>query len=342
MQAVRFHAHGGTDQLRYESAPDPVPAPGEVIVRVRACALNFLDIWQRRGIPGIKIPLPHIPGSDVAGVVESVGTGVSHLRQGDETIVCPGISCMHCESCLAGRDNQCPGYSILGYSSDGGYAELVKIPAVNAFPHPKGLEATAAAAVPLVYMTAWHMLVGRCLVKAGDDVLVIGAGSGVGSAAIQVAKFFRARVIATAGTDAKLEQASLLGADCVINHSRQSIRSEVRRFTGARGVDIAFEHVGTATWQDSLGSLAPGGRLVTCGATTGFDVGIDLRHLFAKQISLLGSYMGTKSELLEVLHLVSNGHLRPVVSDVLPLKDAAQAQTLLENRQHFGKVVLSI
>lgn len=342
MQAVRFHVHGGTDQLRFESVPDPIPGPGEVVVRVRACALNFLDIWERRGIPGFKIPLPHISGSDVAGVIESVGTGVQHLKPGDETILSPGISCMHCEACLAGRDNECAGYSVLGYLADGGYAERVKVPAINAFPFPDGVDPTAAAAVPLVFMTAWHMLVARCLLKSGDDVLIIGAGSGVGSAAIQIAKFFSARVIATAGTEAKLEKAHLLGADFVINHSRQSIRSEVKRLTGSRGVDIVFEHVGAATWQDSLSSLARGGRLITCGATTGFDVGIDIRHLFVKQISVLGSFMGTKHELLKVLHLVQEGHLRPVVSDILPLKDAAQAQTILENRQHFGKVVLSV
>ncbi len=342
MQAVRFHTHGGTEQLRLENVPDPIPGPDEVVVRVSACALNFLDIWERRGIPGLKIPLPHISGSDVAGVIESVGAGVRHLKQGQKTVICPGISCMHCEACLAGMDSQCPGYSVLGYVTDGGYAERVKVPAVNAFPYPEGLDEAAAAAVPLVFMTSWHMLVTRCHVKAGDNVLIIGAGSGVGSAAIQIAKFFRARVIATAGSEGKLEKALHIGADCVINHSKQSIRSEVKRLTESRGADIVFEHVGASTWQDSLSSLAPGGRLVTCGATTGHNVGIDIRHLFVKQISVLGSFMGTKNELLRVLHLIQEGHLRPVISDVLPLKDAARAQAILENRQHFGKVVLSV
>ena len=340
MKAVRFHQHGGVEQLRYEDVPDPVVGPGEVLVRVKACALNYIDLWERRGLPGIRIPLPHISGSDISGLIEAVGPGVNHLKPGDQTLVCPGLSCMHCEFCLQGRDNLCRSYSVLGYVTDGGYAELVKIPAVNALSYPPGLEYTEAAAIPLAFMTAWHMLVDRCRIKAGEEVLVLGAGSGVGSAAIQIAKFFRARVIATAGSDKKLSQARELGADLVINHSRQKIRDEVKQATGKRGVDIVFEHVGAATWEDSVSCLAHHGRLVTCGATTGYDVRLDLRHLFAKQIELLGSYMGSKSELMEVLKLVTAGHFRPVVSSVFPLKDAARAQQQMENREHFGKIVL--
>ncbi len=342
MKAVRFHRHGGPEVLVFEDAPDPAPGPGEITVRVRACALNFLDVWERRGLPGITLPFPHISGSDVAGVIEAVGAGVSHLRIGDKTLVCPGLSCMHCESCLSGVDNQCRQYSVLGFVTDGGYAELVRIPAVNSFPIPGNLDFHQAAAVPLVFMTAWHMLVSICRIREGDDVLVIGAGSGVGSAAIQVAKHFRARVLATAGTGKKLQQAMDLGANYVIDHSRQSVRAEVKRITAKRGVDIVFEHVGSATWDESVSSLAPRGRLVTCGATTGYDARLDLRHLFTKQISIHGSYMGTKQELMEVLQLVSAGALRPVVHEVLPLRDAARAQAILEDRQHFGKVVLSI
>jgi len=249
---------------------------------------------------------------------------------------------MHCSRCYEGNDNLCRGYSVLGYFSDGGYAELVKVPAVNALPFPAGLEFAEAAAIPLVFMTAWHMLVTRCALRAGEDVLVIGAGSGVGSAAIQIAKLFRARVIATAGSEAKLQKARELGADHVIDHSGQKIREEVKRITEKRGVDIVFEHVGAATWDESVASLAPGGRLVTCGATTGYEARVDLRHLFAKQISLLGSFMGSKAELLRTIELVRSGHLRPVVSEILPLKDAARAQNLMEERQHFGKLVLAI
>jgi NADPH:quinone reductase-like Zn-dependent oxidoreductase len=216
------------------------------------------------------------------------------------------------------------------------------VPDVNALPYPDNLEFTAAAAVPLVFMTAWHMLVTRCRIKAGENVLVLGAGSGVGSAAIQIAKFFHARVIATAGSEEKLEQALNLGADHVVNHSTRRIRDEVKNLTGRRGADIVFEHVGAATWDESLASIAPFGRLVTCGATTGHDVRLDLRHLFAKQISILGSYMGSKHELLEVLKLLEAGHLRPIVSEVLPLSEAAHAQTLMEERRHFGKLVLAV
>ena len=340
MKAVRFYDHGGSDRLRYEDVPDPVPGPGEIVVRVKACALNYLDLWERKGLPGVLIPLPHISGSDIAGIIESVGLGVRHLKPGDRTLVNPGLSCMHCEHCYQGNDNQCREYSVLGYLSDGGYAELVKIPAVNALPYPGEMPFSEAAAIPLVFMTAWHMLATRCAIRPGEDVLILGAGSGVGSAAIQIAKLFYARVIAAAGTDAKIEKARALGADHVINHSNQKIRDEVREITNKRGVDIVFEHVGAATWQDSVSCLARHGRLVTCGATTGFDVPLDLRHLFAKEVTILGSYMGSKHELLQVLKLVQEGLLHPVVSEVLPLKDAARAQQMMEAREHFGKIIL--
>jgi NADPH:quinone reductase-like Zn-dependent oxidoreductase len=340
MKAVRFYSHGGSDQLRYESVPDPPAGPGEVVIRVKACALNYLDVWQRKGLPGIQIPFPHISGSDVAGVIETVGPGVHHLKAGVKALVNPGLSCMHCEACYRGNDNQCREYSVLGNFDDGGYADLVRIPAVNALPYPGDMPFADAAAVPLVFMTAWHMLVTRCALHAGEDVLVLGAGSGVGSAAIQIAKLFRARVIATAGSEAKLEKALALGADHVVNHTKQKIRDEVREITKKRGVDIVFEHVGAATWQESVSCLARHGRLVTCGVTTGYDVRLDLRHVFAKEISIMGSYMGSKHELLEVLKHLRAGFLKPVVSEVLPLRDAARAQDMLENREHFGKIVL--
>lgn len=340
MKAVCFYEHGGPDRLRYESVPDPVPGPGEVVVRVKACALNYLDLWERKGLPGVPIPLPHISGSDIAGMIERVGAGVRHVKPGDKTLVNPGLSCMHCEHCYQGNDNQCREYSVLGYLSNGGYAELVKIPAVNALPYPGEMPFSEAAAIPLVFMTAWHMLSTRCAIRPGEDVLILGAGSGVGSAAIQIAKLFHARVIATAGTDAKIEKARALGADHVINHSKQKIRDRVREITTKRGVDIVFEHVGAATWEDSVSCLARHGRLVTCGATTGFDVRLDLRHLFAKEVSILGSYMGSKHELLQVLKLVQQRLLHPVVSEVMPLKDAARAQQMMEAREHFGKIIL--
>jgi NADPH:quinone reductase-like Zn-dependent oxidoreductase len=218
----------------------------------------------------------------------------------------------------------------------------VRVPEVNCLPYPENLSFEEAAAVPLVFQTAWHMLVGRAQLQPGEDVLILGAGSGVGSAALQVAKLFGARVITTAGTDEKLEKARQLGADHTINHKTQKIREEVRRITGKRGVDVVFEHTGTATWEDSLASLASSGRLVTCGATTGYDAKIDLRFLFSRQLSLLGSYMGTKSELHTVMKLVAAGRLRPIVDRVFPLGEAVAAHTYLESSQQFGKVVLRV
>ncbi len=342
MKAVRFHEHGGPDCLRCEEVPDPIPGPGEIVVRVKACALNYLDLWERNGLPGVAFPLPHISGSDIAGTVESVGAGVLHVKTGARVLVNPGLSCMHCEHCYRGHDNRCRDYSVLGYVTDGGYAEMVRIPAVNALPYPGDLPFAEAAAIPLVFMTAWHMLVTRCAIQPGEDILVLGAGSGVGSAAIQIAKLHHARVITTAGADFKLEKALALGADHVINHTKERIRDRVREITNKRGVDIVIEHVGAATWQDSVSCLARNGRLVTCGATTGYDVRLDLRHLFAKAITLMGSYMGSKHELLQVLRFVRAGLLHPVVSGIFPLEEAARAQSVLENREHFGKIVLTL
>ncbi len=342
MKAVRFHKHGKVDQLVFEDVPDLSPGPGEIVVKVRACALNHLDIWERQGLPGIQIPLPHISGSDVTGTIESIGLGIQDLKSGQKTLLCPGLSCLRCEFCYQGKENRCRDYSIIGLKSDGGYAEFIKVSATNALPYPDALDFFEAAAIPLVFMTAWHMLVDRCSIQPGETVLILGAGSGVGSAAIQIAKFFRACVIATVGSEAKLEKARALGADYVINHSQQKIDEEVKRITQKKGADIVFEHVGAATWEQSLASLAHSGRLVTCGATTGNKVEIELRHLFSRHITILGSYMGSRHELMEVLKLVQAGHLRPVVSHTLPLREAAQAQSILENRQHFGKVVLTM
>lgn len=312
-----------------------------MLVRVRAVALNHLDLWVRQGITGVAIPLPHIPGSDVAGEVAAVGEKVTRVKPGESVVLAPGVTCGVCPACLSGRDNFCRKFTNLGYLIDGGCAEFVKVPEVNCFPRPGELSFQQASAVPLVFQTAWHMLVTRAQLQPAEEVLVLGAGSGVGSAAIQIAKFFGARVIATAGSDAKLQKALELGANETINHSQQSILEEVKRLTNRRGVDIVFEHVGAATWEHSMASLAPGGRLVTCGATTGYDVKIDLRFVFTRQLSILGSYMGTKAELDTVLKLVGQGKLKPVVDRVLPLSECASAHQYLEARQQFGKIVLT-
>ena len=342
MKAIVFRQHGGPEVLEYTNVPEPSIQPNAVLVRIRACALNHLDLWVRGGLPNVQIPLPHIPGSDVAGEIAAVGAEVSTVRAGQKVVLAPGVTCGKCPACIAGRDNECRQFTNLGYMIDGGCAEFVRVPEVNCLPYPENLSFEEAAAVPLVFQTAWHMLVGRAELQPGEDVLILGAGSGVGSAAIQIAKFFGARVIATAGTDQKLEKARELGADHAINHKSQKIRNEVRRITNKRGVDVVFEHVGTATWEDSLASLAPAGRLVTCGATTGFDAKIDLRFLFSRQLSLLGSYMGTKSELHTVMKLVAAGRLKPVVDRVFPLAEAAAAHTYLESSSQFGKVVLRV
>jgi NADPH:quinone reductase-like Zn-dependent oxidoreductase len=342
MKAIVFERHGGPDVLEYRDAPEPVIRPNEVLVRVRACALNHLDLWVRGGLPNISFPLPHIPGSDVAGEIAQIGADVTTVKVGQKVVLAPGVACGKCAACISGQDNRCRQFTNLGYMIDGGCAEFVRVPEVNCMPYPENLSFEEAASIPLVFQTAWHMLVTRAELQPGEDVLILGAGSGVGSAAIQIAKFFCARVIATAGNDVKLQKGKELGADHLVNHKTQKIRDEVRRITAKRGVDVVFEHVGTATWDDSIASMAPSGRLVTCGATTGYDAKIDLRVLFARQISLLGSYMGTKSELLTVLKLVAAGRLKPVVDRIFPLAEAAAAHAYLESSAQFGKVVLKI
>jgi len=342
LNAIVFHQHGGPEVLKYEDVPKPSIRPGEVLVCVKACALNHLDLWVRRGIPGVPIPLPHIPGSDVSGEIAQIGADVTTVRVGQKVVLAPGVTCGKCAACVAGEDNHCRYFTNLGYLIDGGCAEFVRAPEVNCLSYPENLTFEEAASIPLVFQTAWHMLLARAELQPGEDVLILGAGSGVGSAAIQIAKFFGARVIATAGSDEKLQKAKQLGADHLINHNTQKIRDEVRRITNKRGVDVVFEHVGTATWDDSFASLAPGGRLVTCGATTGYDAKVDLRFLFSRQLSLLGSYMGTKSELHSIMGLVASGRFKPIVDRIFPLSACAEAHAYLESGSQFGKVVLRV
>ena len=341
MKAVRIHEHGGPEVLRYEDVPEPAAPFGHVLVRVKACALNHLDLWVRRGIPGQKIPLPHILGSDVAGEVAAVGEGCTRVKAGERVLLAPAQSCRQCRYCVAGQDNFCRQYSLLGYFMDGGNAEYIAVPEVYAIAIPGDLSVEEAAAVPLVFLTAWHMLVTRARIQPGEEVLVLAASSGVGSAAIQIAKLWGCRVIATAGGEGKLTQARQLGADEVIEHYRQDITSEVKRLTNRRGVDVVLEHVGAATWDHSVAVLAHHGRLVTCGATTGPQAGIDLRHLFARQLSLLGSFMGTLGELHEVLSFIGRRQLRPVIDRVFPLAEIRTAHERLENKEQFGKVIVT-
>jgi NADPH:quinone reductase-like Zn-dependent oxidoreductase len=340
MKATVFKQHGGPEVLEYTEAPAPEIRANEVLVEVKACALNHLDIFVRRGMPGTEIPLPHIPGNDIAGVVREIGELVTWVQPGDEVMVQPGVSCGHCEACLSGRDNLCREYDIVGYRRNGGYAELVAVPGVNILPKPAELSWEEAAALPLVTVTAWHMLVTRAAVQPGEDVLVHAAGSGVGSIAIQIAKLRGARVITTASSDEKLAKARELGADETINYTRDDWPREVKRLTDRKGVDVVVEHTGAATWPGSISALKNNGRLVTCGATSGFDARTDLRQVFYRHLTLLGSFMGSKAELLEAMKFVAAGKIRAVVDRVLPLSEARQAHELIENRGQFGKVVL--
>lgn len=339
MRAARFHRHGGPEVLAVETMPDPVVGPGQVLVRVRACALNRLDLWQRRGLDRIAIPLPHVSGADVAG--EVVAAPGDEVPAGTRVLLQPGLSCGRCAACLDGRDNECRRYDVLGYQSQGGYAELVAVPVANVVPIPDHVTFEAAAAFPLTFLTAWHMLLTRARLRAGDTVLVVAGTSGVGQAAIQIARLHGARVIATAGSAHKLARAAALGADAVVDHHQQDVVAEVRRLTDKRGVDVVIEHVGQATWDRSVRALAAGGRLVICGNTTGWDAAIDLRFLFSRQLSLLGSYMGTKGELLQAVRFLADGRLAPLVDAVLPLEAAADAHRRLEAGEVAGKLLLA-
>jgi NADPH:quinone reductase-like Zn-dependent oxidoreductase len=341
MKCVRFHEHGGPDVLRYEDARDPDLAPGEVLVRVRACAMNHLDLWARRGLPRVTTPMPHISGSDVAG--EVVAAVAPDVGLGRRVMLQPGVSCGRCAACLSGNDNECARYEVLGYlNHPGGYAEFVKVPVQNLIPIPDEIDFVHAAAFPLTFLTAWHMLMTRAQLKRGEDVLILAAGSGVGQAAIQIAFLHGARVFATAGTDDKLERARALGACEVIHHHRQDIAEEIRRLTNRRGVDVVIEHVGEATWAKSVRSLARGGRLVTCGATTGANGALDLQALFGKQLTIHGSYMGTKGELMRAARFFFAGQLKPVIDRTFPLADAAAAHAHMDASGQFGKIVLNI
>ena len=341
MNAVVLREHGGPEVLSHEAIPKPEPGPGEVRVAVRAVAMNHLDLWVRRGSPAFHLEYPHRLGSEIAGVVDALGPGVHDLQPGDRAVVSPGLSCGVCRACLSGRDNLCPRYRILGENAQGGYAEYVVVPRPNVAPYPGELVFADAAAALLTFQTAWQMLVTKAGIEPGETVLVHGAASGVGVAGIQIARLFGARVIATAGSEEKLARARDLGAEIAINYRDVDFVAEIKRLTERRGVDVVFEHVGGEIMTGSVKAVRNGGRIVTCGATAGFKPTIDLRHVFFRQISILGSTMGSKGDLLTVLDHVAAGRLRPVVDSVLPLRDAAEGHRRLEERRAIGKIVLT-
>lgn len=341
-EAVVLRTHGGPEVLVRETIELPEPGAREARVRVRAVALNHLDMWVRRGLPSLKLEYPHRLGADIVGEVEALGPGARGAKVGDKVVVSPGVSCGVCERCLSGQDNLCRQYAILGEHTQGGYSRHVVVPDANLLPYPGDLPFTEVAAIPLVFLTAWQMVVDKARVRPGQTVLVQAAGSGVSSAAIQIAKLHGARVIATTGTDAKMERARALGADEVINYATQDFVAEVKKLTGKRGADVVIEHVGGEVMTKSVVATASGGRIVTCGATAGFEPKIDLRHVFFRQVEILGSTMGSKGTLFAILEHVKAGRLKPVVDRVLPLWDAAEGHRLLESRAVFGKVVLQV
>lgn len=342
MKAIRFHSFGGAEVLTYEDAPRPSVGPHDVLVQLKAAALNHLDIWVRSGSRERNIPLPHIPGSDGAGIVAEVGASVTSVRVGDRVLICPGISCGQCQFCAEGKENLCQSYHVLGTREDGTYAEFVTIPAFNVVPIPEGMDFLQAPAFPLVFITAYHMLVTLARLERGETVLVQGARSGVGSAGIQLAKAIGAHVITTVGGDDAVQRARDLGADDVIQYRNTDFVEEVKRLTQKRGVDVVFEHIGGEVFEKSLTVIRKGGRLVTCGATTEYVGKVDLRYIYSRHLTIYGSFMGTRNELMEVLKLFTAKRLRPVVDMVLPLARAADAHRRMEERKHFGKIVLEI
>ena len=338
MKAIRIHAHGGLDQLRIDELETPRPGPRQILVEMKAAALNHLDIFVRKGLPGLHLPL--ILGADGAGVVKEVGSEVKQFAVGDRVVAQPGFGCGLCRDCLSGKENYCLKYGIVGEHSQGVQAQLVVLDEDKAARAPSNISFEEAAAIPLVYMTSWEMLVNKCAVRPGDTVLVMAASSGIGAAAVQIALLHGARVFATAGTT-KVEKAKALGAEVVLDHYKQDVAKEVKNLTGGRGVDIVVDHVGAPTWAASTRSLAKGGKLVTCGATLGPEVSIDLRFLFIKQQSFLGSTMGNRGDMLRILQLVQAGKLRGTVDQVFPFTEVAKAHEHLESGKQFGKVVLS-
>ncbi|MBI4459142.1 MAG: zinc-binding dehydrogenase [Acidobacteria bacterium] len=339
MKAIRIHGHGGVEQLRIDDMEMPQPGPRQVLMEVKAAGLNHLDIWVRKGIPGLGLPM--VLGSDASGVVKEIGSGVTKFAVGDRVLAQPGYGCGLCVECLSGREHNCAAYKIVGEHTQGVQAQYLALDEDKLIRMPSNIDFAEGAAIPLVFLTAWEMLVNKARVKPTDTVLVVAASSGVGSAAVQIANAHGARVIATAGT-AKLAKARALGADFALDHYQQDVPKEVKKITNGRGVDIVIEHVGAATWQSSLRSLAKGGKVIVCGATTGYEVNVDLRFLFLRQQSILGSTMGRRGDLFKILQLVEAGKLRGVVDKVFPFTQVAQAHEYLEGGKQFGKVVLDL
>jgi NADPH:quinone reductase-like Zn-dependent oxidoreductase len=343
MRALTLTGIGGLEHLAVRDVPAPVlQADDDVLVRVRCAALNRLDLWMTGGLPHVKPAFPHVVGSDGAGEVEAVGPAARGWHPGDRVLINPGISCGHCPACDEGDESLCSSFGILGEHLPGTAAELVVVPTANLGRVPDGMSWSEAAAFPLATLTAWRMLTARAKLKAGETVLIWGAGGGVGVAALQIAVLLGARAIVTSGSDRKLETASRLGAAVGINHRGADVVAEVRRETGGRGADVVVDCVGEATWTNSLRALRRGGRLVVCGATTGPSVSLDLRRLFWHQWSILGSTMGNHREFAEIVRLAHEGRLWPVVDSVVPLAEGAAAYARMQRGEQTGKLVIEV
>jgi len=340
MQAVQFTEHGGREVIQYGDFPTPEPEENEVLVDIKAGALNHLDVWTRGGLPGVDLEMPHVPGSDGAGVVDELGENVARFEPGDRVALSAGVYCGACEHCRHGEESMCERFHIIGEHTRGVHSEYAAVPAGNLVPVPEHVSWSTAAAAPLVFQTAWRMLVTRAELQPGEMVLVLGASGGVGHAAVQVADHMGATVYATASTEAKLQHARDIGADHAINYEESDFANEVYELTDGRGVDVVVDHIGETTWDSSLKSLIKGGRLVTCGATTGPNPDAGLNRIFWNQLSVLGSTMATPGEIDDVLSLVWDGTFEPVIRAELPMSETARAHELLEDREEFGKVVV--
>ncbi|MDH3215622.1 MAG: zinc-binding dehydrogenase [Candidatus Krumholzibacteria bacterium] len=342
MRAIYFEKHGGPEVLEFGVLDDPCAGRGEVLIEVKATSLNHLDLFVRRGLPGIEIPLPHVPGCDASGVVADIGVGVTDFVVGDRVLVNPSLACGWCEYCIRGDASLCRSFGVIGEHRWGACAERLVVPQENVIKIPDTMSYDDAAAVPMVFVTAWRMLITRGELRASEDILIMGAAAGVGMACIQIAKISGARVFAAAGSAEKLELCRRLGADVLIDYRQEDVLQKIRRETSGRGVDVCVDYVGKDTWITSLRTLTKGGRLLTCGATTGYDPQTDLRHIFYRQLKVIGSTTGTRNDLLAALKLIFAGKMKPAIGQVFDLERTADAHRLMEARKVVGKVVIRL
>jgi NADPH:quinone reductase-like Zn-dependent oxidoreductase len=342
MKAAVIYENGGLDVVRVEDIPEPKPAPDEVLVRMRYAGLNHLDIWVRKGRPGMQPKWPHVLGSDGFGVIEAVGSQVKHLKSGDAVVVYPGLGCGHCDACERGEKSLCPQFGVVGMNRPGTFAEYVALPTSNVFPKPPRLSSEEAGGFVLAYLTAWRMLMTRAQVKPGDTILIHGVGGGVALCALQLGKLAGAEVIVTSSSADKLERAKKLGADAAINYKTENVTERVRELTGGRGADVVVDSTGSATWPLDLACVTKGGRVVLCGVTTGAAAETDLRTVYWNQLTLMGSTLGSIGDLRQMFRAVTAAKLKPVIDEVFPLVRARDAMEKMEMGRQFGKIILHI